>query len=833
MTSKPSSGEARFALGLLALFLGLAALGYAPVLSDPNAVLAFNDGNIETALSPTYRFPGALLRLWDNQFFFGSGAGQHPVSFQGLGESLFGPHHYRRLFPAVILALTGMAVYGALRLLRLSRLASAFGAGVAMLSAPAYHFAMVGLPVRPVAMGFAFLAVGLAARGQRTGDWAAYALSGGCLGLAVSEVADVGALYAITAAGLIGWMHLAAVRSRRDALRAAARLAILPATAILLAWQTVGLMVRTQVAGVSQGAGDSDAAARYEWATQWSLPKAESWSIVSGTYFGAGMSSEKAPYWGRVGRSQGWTPGSDGFRNFTLTGWGLGAVGSLLLLACAAARLAALRRKEGGFRDPMATGALLFAALALMLSWGKYFPLYRALYALPFFSTIRNPEKWNGPFVLCAVLAASFLLDRFLEAVRSGNRRELAEFRRAFAVATGLLAAIAAGVLLYTLGAQGVLLERLTAEGYGPGADAAVRHSVAVSWKTLFLLLAAGAAGLGAARAADRGKGGSAPGLAVFLFILAAGDLLFSDALFAQSRAYRPLLKPNPLTSALEQAGPDRRLALVPPRDPVLNNLRLTLLQISGGDLFTPVSVSRMPEDYDRFFRVLERDPLRLWEIGSVRFLLGYAGLAESLRAGDGGRNRFVERAAFGMVPIEGLYVPTLSVPPGHRVFRLIEFTGAQPKYRWVPEAIPAGATAQDEQAVLEALANPAFDLSARAFVHGSVPALAPVRGTDGIRVVSEAPASAVLETRLDAPALCVRAVKYDPDWIVTSNGKRLELLRVNSLFQGAVIPSGSNRVEWRYRPDRFPLIAAMAGRVLFLLGAGLWLARGRREAAS
>ena len=92
---------------------------------------------------------------------------------------------------------------------------------------------------------------------------------------------------------------------------------------------------------------------------------------------------------------------------------------------------------------------------------------------------------------------------------------------------------------------------------------------------------------------------------------------------------------------------------------------------------------------------------------------------------------------------------------------------------------------------------------------------------------MDEAPARATMETGIAAPALLVRAVKYDPNWIVTANGKPLELLRVNGIFQGVVIPTGAQRIEWNYHPSRRPVWAALAGRLVFLLVLGCWILSG------
>ena len=62
-------------VGLAVVFAALAACPMADVLFHPDEVLAFNDTSIEASLSPIYRFPAALVRMWDNQSFFGTAGG--------------------------------------------------------------------------------------------------------------------------------------------------------------------------------------------------------------------------------------------------------------------------------------------------------------------------------------------------------------------------------------------------------------------------------------------------------------------------------------------------------------------------------------------------------------------------------------------------------------------------------------------------------------------------------------------------------------------------------------------------------------------------------------
>ena len=82
---------------ILLLLLLVVFVAFRGVLLQPGLVLPFNDGSIETALSPTYRLPDIIPQYWDNQFFFGQGNGVLcPTTTQWLEIVFFGPHTYRR-----------------------------------------------------------------------------------------------------------------------------------------------------------------------------------------------------------------------------------------------------------------------------------------------------------------------------------------------------------------------------------------------------------------------------------------------------------------------------------------------------------------------------------------------------------------------------------------------------------------------------------------------------------------------------------------------------------------------------------------------------------------
>ena len=102
------------------------------------------------------------------------------------------------------------------------------------------------------------------------------------------------------------------------------------------------------------------------------------------------IGDEKGPYWGKLGRSEGWERTRQGFMNFKLESV---YVGVLPLLFAVMALVEAVRRR----REWKHSGTVLLwgglCGVALLLAFGKYFPLYRPFSWLPGVSSIRNPTS--------------------------------------------------------------------------------------------------------------------------------------------------------------------------------------------------------------------------------------------------------------------------------------------------------------------------------------------------------------------------------------------------------------------------------------------------------
>jgi hypothetical protein len=186
----------------------------------------------------------------------------------------------------------------------------------------------------------------------------------------------------------------------------------------------------------------------WEYCTQWSEPPDEVIEYIAPGYMGWRSGEPEGPYWGRSGRSAEWDRTRQGFMNFRLESQYIGVIP--FCFAVCALVAAVFGKKTGcgsqasevGQVGPQGAGGgwrkrradILFwgvvAILAMLLSFGKYFPLYALFYKLPFVSTIRNPVKFIHVFQLALGILAAYGLDLALDfragladrPSRSGNK---------------------------------------------------------------------------------------------------------------------------------------------------------------------------------------------------------------------------------------------------------------------------------------------------------------------------------------------------------------------------------------------------------------------------
>lgn len=229
-------------------------------------------------------------------------------------------------------------------------------------------------------------------------------LAGGALGAMFMEQADVALFFAM----VLGPYALLRIGQEAGTQwkRWASVLGPLLLTAGLISFHPMWEGYRANVQGVVSM--EENPAEKWAFVTQWSWPPDESVDFVAPGYMGWRSGEPAGPYWGRMGRSDEWETTRRGFQNFKLENQYLGAIPVVMALA------AVLGLALGGARRAELVFWSIAALVTLLLSFGKYFPLYAAFYQLPVVNSIRNPNKFLQVFQLVLGILAAYGLDRVL-----------------------------------------------------------------------------------------------------------------------------------------------------------------------------------------------------------------------------------------------------------------------------------------------------------------------------------------------------------------------------------------------------------------------------------
>ena len=418
-TKLPAERPWRWSLALLAVTLAL-LFGRSFL---PDYVHFSNDGPLGQQHVNWLKLPASLSGMWDDLNDTGYSAGTFSPGITGGLSWLLGPVGYAKFLVPIALFIVGLGAWTFFRALKLSPLAATLGALAALLNSTFFASACWGVASQQIALGVNFFALALvvANTAETPGRirWLRFALAGMCVGINIMEAADIGALYSMLIAGFIFIRTLTDEDGTvmKKAIRGVGRVAVVAVFAAFLAAQTVSALVGTYIQGVAGTGQETETkAANWDWATQWSLPKAETLGIVVPGLFGYKMDTPNgmAPevrdayrggvYWGGIGRA----PANDRFFDSggqgkpPEPGWmrqtgGGDYCGILVFLVALWAIAQSFRRQNSPFTSAQKKAIWFWSLVmfvSLLFAWGRFAPFYALLYKLPYFSTIRNPCKF-------------------------------------------------------------------------------------------------------------------------------------------------------------------------------------------------------------------------------------------------------------------------------------------------------------------------------------------------------------------------------------------------------------------------------------------------------
>jgi hypothetical protein len=371
--------------------------------------------------------PTGFLGIWLDTYWLGLDSGSFPPNFYGTIRLLFGPLGYVNFSVPVSLLILGLSAGLFFRTLGFSTVVCSLGALAATLNGNHFSNSCWGLPSRATGLGMSFLALAALHSSTKSHPIVKTILAGLAIGMSISESGDNGAIFSLFIAAFavfLNWNKPEPFGKR--AAKGFAQVIVMAVFAAMLAAQTINIFVNTAVKGIA-GIEDSSVNPTEKWdrATQWSLPKKEILRVIIPGLFGYRMDTPKGGnYWGAVGQQPGWQEHHQGLPRHSGAGE---YAGVLVVLVGIWAVAHSLRRKESTFSAAEKKVIWFWACafvVAVLFAWGRYAPFYRAVYSLPYFSTIRNPMKFMHPGHLCLLVLFGYGLQGIWKRYLSGSGSE-------------------------------------------------------------------------------------------------------------------------------------------------------------------------------------------------------------------------------------------------------------------------------------------------------------------------------------------------------------------------------------------------------------------------
>lgn len=753
-----------------------------------SSVLMTTDAAISSASTPAAEVIRATYAAWSPGGFLGQPYGAGNIQIARFLQALMPPVLCNNLtyglacLVASIVFLIGFGV-------KINRWALACGALAAFWVGNNFTLLYAGHNNKPFVVLFFMCAILCA--GAAT--WRGAAIWGGFIGLMFAQQPDVAFLFALFAG-----THLVFRLWSRHGLKPLRWLPVLIPAAVVAFLFAAGPLLsgyKFNVKDTTQVQAENPVE-KWNYITQWSWPPEESIAFIAPGYTGWRSGEPEGPYYGRMGRSAEWGQKRQGFMNFQLDSLYLGFIPMAFALFALFSAGTSPYRKEIYFWSTA-------SVIALLLAFGKFFPLYAIFYHLPIVNNIRAPVKFIQVFQVAIGVLAAYGIDKLIFSKTDSERKSKTPQVPDSATRWGFRgsAVTAVCLLVWVLALSANQVDSVVSfSKLGWPEDAArviVDNQIRSLWHAWFMaiLVTSIFAAFSFGKIDKlRAKGALiAGGLAIVIAV----DAFFLSRHYVQEMP-RSYIESNDLTRFLKDNLGTQRVALLSQQG--LYNVWLTyLLPYNQILTFNVSQLPRLSAEYKRLFDAGSKDPLRLWRWSSVKYLLGPTTFERQLPAGQ------VKRVfSYDLQATTKNEFQVVASPRGsHAVFELLDTV---PRY-----VLISGATALSDDQALARLAD------------ARQPLMGQQGGTGSVDVISYSPGKVMLKVEANVPTLLRVAERWDPDWTVRVDDRKAEVKRVDFLCQGVELPSGVHSVTLAYAPLKL-FFYMQVGGCLMMLVAGMAL---------
>jgi hypothetical protein len=876
-----NSGRAGFFILLAILLPVLGVLFHAAF--DPDKVIFSNDGPLGVQNATSFRYPEILTGAWFDLNWLGFNGGAAGPNITAAVAMILKPLYYGKFLAPISVLFMGLCAWVFFNQLGLSSGPSVLGALAMALNSNIFSNVCWGLGSRAHGVGMFFLALAVLIPRRTRVFWLRLVLSGLCIGMAVMETGDNGAILSFYLAAFVlcqTWTEPGTAAHRLG--KGVLRVAVVAVFAGFIATQGI---VSLYIIGIKNASGVSTSSdtvrsktEQWDWATQWSLPKSELLRVIIPGLYGYRLDTEEGGnYWGAVGRTPGWEQTHAGIPRHS----GAGEYAGVLVILIAIWAVAQAGRKEASIFTPVERRWIWFWSVAtvisILLAVGRYAPFYRIVYSIPYFSAIRNPMKFMHPAHICFVVLFAYgvqgMLRRYFTSAAPAKVKAVAPppsksgwaglpaFERKWVIGCGIAVGCAVlGWMVYSTSraelAKHLMEVGFPNEGSMAGiAEGIARFSIAQVGRFAFFLILAVGITLLVIKGTFAGRRTNLGFAVLGLFLVL--DLALANRPWIKEVNYKEKYATNPLVEVLRQKPHEHRVTLLHGLG-VPRELQLFQAWLQGtwvGDwsqllfpyfniqILDVTQLSRRPEEYVQFeentfaLTSLERFKLqdRHWQLTTTPYLLGLAAYSAAVK----------EHIGIDL-KIHSRY--TLVLKPGISQARVLDDYIISPKEDGqialfeVPRTLPRAKlytqwqVSTNTQETLKTLADKSFDVQSTVLVSESVPATTSAAvtnaGATSAEITKYAPKRMEIKANTDAPAILLVNDKFDPDWKVRVDGRPDKLLRANYVMRGIFLKPGAHTVALSFEPSLKWLYVSLAGIALgvalglVLLGASL---RNRR----
>lgn len=862
-----------------ALLILLCALLYPAFQAE--SVQFSNDGPYGVISSDIWKLPQTFLGQWNDLNWLGNEDIAAPPNVTNLIRLTLGTLGFAKFNAFLTTLFAGLCGGLLFRVLGGNWWVCAMGGVAVAFNSNNFSNACWGLGSRPLCFGGALLALAMIASGLRGAwGWLKVALVGVGAGLSIMEGYDLGAILCVYIALYAVFVTFADAASDDEKNPKAAigvgkrfflaftRVALIVAVTALTASYSLSSLYQTQVKGVGVFEEKEDPVQRWDFATQWSLPKAETFRLFIPGIQGYRMDSPNGQeYWGSVGETPGYKAGGMGMARFS----GSGEYAGLLVILIASWAVAHIwRRKDNPF-STMEMRSIKFWSIvglaSLLLAYGRHAPFYQLVYMTPVFGMFRNPIKYLVPFHISILILFAYALIGLCRAymqppINSGVSLKKTDTQKkwgeALAIGWRTLSSFDKkwiwGVLIWTgLSIFGLLFfissgDKLVEYMQKTGITAQVANVTlgASVWEILvyiaLLMLGMVVMAFFLGRQLSQKQVVILCGISLLLLM---GDFYRSNCPWVVFYNYQERLQKDALLEFLTDKPKTERVTFIPSSDDLSKYLSQLYSVEWMQQEFPHYNISTLESwmeprklmDKIIFQSAFATNTIRYWEMTGARYILGVKGFAEVLnKAWDPEKKRFSERTYFDFQSVPAPRY-ALSVPSENGPYTVIDFAGAIPRLALYSH----WETMASDQTVLQRLSDKKFDPEQTVLVDAitATEAELPLCGNTAepfTRLEYETYSPLKFSVQLKGvtkDSILLINDRFNPKWHAYVDGKQVEVLRCNYIGRGIRIPAGDHQVEMRFEQNTFFFYVSLLAMVIGLPTVFILLRKGNRKEIS